>query len=49
MLFVVDLADESAIVTTCEPFWQSLHAQVSLTPCMNAEELATGLGRLAAR
>ncbi|TQF02204.1 hypothetical protein E6W39_07885 [Kitasatospora acidiphila] len=46
MTLVVDLADESAIVTTCEPFWLSLHAKVQAYPCMNAEELQTGIGRL---
>jgi hypothetical protein len=46
MTLVVDLADESAIVTTCEPFWLSLHATVRTYPCMNAEELQGGLGRL---
>ncbi len=42
---VVDLADEASVVTTCEPLWVSLHATVNTTPCMNAEELTTGLGR----
>lgn len=44
---VVDLPDESSIVTTCEPFWVSLHATVEALPCMNAEELRTGLARYA--
>jgi hypothetical protein len=46
MTMVVDLADESSVVTVCEPFWLSLHASVQLYPCMNAEELQAGLGRL---
>jgi hypothetical protein len=46
MTLVVDLPNESAIVTTCEPFWLSLHAKVEAYPCMNAEELAGGIGRL---
>jgi hypothetical protein len=46
MTLVVDLADESSIVTACEPFWLSLHATVQACPCMNAEELQAGIGRL---
>ncbi|MFE0463078.1 hypothetical protein ACFW1A_27870 [Kitasatospora sp. NPDC058965] len=46
MTLVVDLPDESAIVTACEPFWLNLHARVTAVPCMTAEELAGGIGRL---
>ncbi|MFD0257556.1 hypothetical protein ACFXKJ_34790 [Kitasatospora indigofera] len=44
--FVVDLADEAGIPSLCEPFWLQLSARVKVHPCMNAEELSTGLGRL---
>ncbi|MGW2395158.1 hypothetical protein ACWCYY_01220 [Kitasatospora sp. NPDC001664] len=40
-----DLPEEAALVTMLEPFWD-LNADVSVTPCMNAEDLATGLGRI---
>ncbi|MFJ8041993.1 hypothetical protein ACIRBX_15980 [Kitasatospora sp. NPDC096147] len=40
-----DLPEEAALVTSLEPFWQ-LNAHVTVTPCMNAEDLTTGLGRI---
>ncbi|MFE9425503.1 hypothetical protein ACFYNO_21335 [Kitasatospora sp. NPDC006697] len=48
MTLVVDLADESSVVSVCEPFWLSLHAQVRTYPCMNTDELMAGIGRLPA-
>ncbi|GAA2148683.1 hypothetical protein GCM10009760_41040 [Kitasatospora kazusensis] len=45
-LLVVDLPDEAAIVPTLEPAWLNLNADVTMTPCMNADELRTGLSRL---
>ncbi|MFI5529833.1 hypothetical protein ACIA8O_14965 [Kitasatospora sp. NPDC051853] len=41
----VDLPDEASLVPFIEPFWE-LQAEVTVTPCMNAEDLATGLGRI---
>ena len=46
MTMVVDLADEASIPAVCEPFWHQLNARVTAHPCMNADELRTGLGRL---
>ncbi|PYC76781.1 hypothetical protein C7C46_21605 [Streptomyces tateyamensis] len=46
MTLVVDLPDESSIVTACEPFWLTLQARVTAVPCMNADDLTSGLGRL---
>jgi hypothetical protein len=43
---VIDLADEASIPSVCEPFWVQLNAHVSVHPCMNGDELQTGLGRL---
>ncbi|MFB9371827.1 hypothetical protein [Kitasatospora albolonga] len=40
-----DLPEEAALVPMMEPLWE-LNAEVSVTPCMNAEDLATGLGRI---
>ncbi|MFI6152588.1 hypothetical protein ACIBCA_07845 [Kitasatospora sp. NPDC051170] len=48
MVLIVDLEDEPSVVTTCEPFWVQLGAEVELYPCMNADDLAEGLKRLAA-
>ncbi|MDH6575203.1 hypothetical protein [Kitasatospora sp. MAP5-34] len=45
-LLVVDLPDEAAIVPTAEPAWLALNADVTMTPCMNADELRAGLARL---
>lgn len=46
MTLVVDAPDESSIVTLCEPFWMQLNAKVEVIPCMNADELRSGLSRL---
>ncbi|MER5866386.1 hypothetical protein [Kitasatospora sp. NPDC002040] len=40
-----DLAEESSLVTLLEPFWE-MNAHVTVTPCMNADDLAKGLGAL---
>jgi hypothetical protein len=45
MTLVVDLPDEASIVTICEPLWMELGAEVEMIPCMNADEVRTGLGR----
>lgn len=46
MTLVVDLADNAALAGVVEMFWTELGARVEATPCMNADELAEGLGRL---
>ncbi|MFD4655401.1 hypothetical protein ACFWP2_07160 [Kitasatospora sp. NPDC058444] len=46
MVFVVDIADEASIPSLAEPFWLQLNATVDIHPCMNADELLEGLGRL---
>ena len=46
MTLVADVPDEASIVTTCEPLWLSLNASVETVPCMNADDLRAGLGRL---
>ena len=43
---VVDAADAASLPSLAEPFWLQLNATVEATPCMNAEELRTGLARL---
>ncbi|MFJ1702732.1 hypothetical protein [Kitasatospora sp. NPDC088346] len=43
---VVDVADPAAIVAVCEPFRLRMNAEVTLTPCMNAEDLTTGPSRI---
>ncbi|GAA1947669.1 hypothetical protein [Kitasatospora viridis] len=48
MTLVVDLAKESDLVTYCEPFWNALHAEVRVYPCMNADEVMAGVGGLPA-
>ncbi|WP_031073605.1 hypothetical protein [Streptomyces sp. NRRL WC-3742] len=47
MVLIVDLTDEPSVVTTCEPFWVQLGAEIALYPCMNTDDLAEGLKRLA--
>ncbi|WP_259464915.1 hypothetical protein [Streptomyces sp. TLI_171] len=43
---VADLDQESALVPAIEPLWLELGATVTVTPCMNAEELRAGIDRL---
>ncbi|MEV6206662.1 hypothetical protein [Kitasatospora sp. NPDC051914] len=45
----MDLADEASLITTVEPLWLQLGADVEVVPCVNADELRTGLNRLADR
>jgi hypothetical protein len=47
MLFVVDLADPSELVTKCEPFWLAAGAEVEVTPLMTQEDLNRGLQAMA--
>ncbi|MDQ1367697.1 MAG: hypothetical protein QOF20_50 [Acidimicrobiaceae bacterium] len=44
---VVDIPDPSYIPSVVEPFWLEFNARVDAFPCMNVDELKTGLGRLA--
>ncbi|MEU9132015.1 hypothetical protein AB0D08_28585 [Kitasatospora sp. NPDC048540] len=48
LTLVVDLADPAAVVPLCEPFWLEFNAEVTVFPCMNAEDPATGIDRLGA-
>ncbi|GAA2106519.1 hypothetical protein GCM10009759_44830 [Kitasatospora saccharophila] len=43
---VVDVDQESALVTTMEPLWMRLGAKVTVTPCMSADELRAGIEKL---
>ena len=44
---VVDAPDGASLPSLVEPFWLELNAHVDAFPCMNAEELREGLGRIA--
>lgn len=41
---VVTLTDPSGVVHIAESFWLGLRADISVTPVMNGEDLAKGLG-----
>ncbi|MFG2818260.1 hypothetical protein ACGFX4_02430 [Kitasatospora sp. NPDC048365] len=43
---VCDLGQESDLVALVEPFWAELGADVTVTPCMTADELRAGLAAL---
>jgi hypothetical protein len=43
---VAEAADDASMVPMLQPFWMELGARVSAVPCMNADDLATGMGRL---
>jgi hypothetical protein len=45
-LFVFDLKDPSQIPMVAEPFFEILHAEVTLTPVMNADDLKAGLAKI---
>lgn len=45
MTLVVDVPDEASLVTMCEPFWER-NAKIETYPCMNADDLRSGLSRL---
>jgi Domain of unknown function (DUF3303) len=42
-LLVVNMTDSSDLVKSVEPLWHGLHADVSVTPVMNGEDLKKGL------
>jgi hypothetical protein len=46
MLMVVNLNDASQIPALVEPFFLALNAQVTVTPCMNLDDLKKGLGAI---
>ena len=47
VLAVFDLADPSQIPVVTEPLYQGAKAKVTLTPCMNLEDLEKGFEDLA--
>jgi hypothetical protein len=48
-LFVFDMHDPAQIPGLVEPLFEGMHAEVKLTPVMNAADLQKGLGELAKR
>ena len=46
-LFVFDMQDASQLPVLVEPFFAALHAEVTLTPVMNAEDMQKGLAAAA--
>ncbi|MEE1787426.1 hypothetical protein PUR71_31660 [Streptomyces sp. SP17BM10] len=46
MTIVVDLPDEAALPSVCEPFWVEFNAEVDAYPCMDGDALREGLSRL---
>jgi hypothetical protein len=45
-LFVFDLKEPSQIPAIAEQFFQVLHAEISMTPVMNADDLKAGLEKV---
>ncbi|MER7670227.1 hypothetical protein ABTY61_17390 [Kitasatospora sp. NPDC096128] len=45
-IVVIDVPDEAALPSICEPFWLEFNATVQTHICMNAEDLREGLSRL---
>ena len=45
-LIVFDMADTSQIAAIAEPLFLDGRAQVTFVPCMNLEDLETGLGQV---
>lgn len=44
--FVVDVGDPSDIPSIAEPFFTNMHARITFSPVMNAQDLARGLAKL---
>jgi hypothetical protein len=44
--FVFDMEDSSQIPALVEPMLMALNAEVTITPCMNGDDLKRGLGAL---
>jgi hypothetical protein len=40
---IVNMTDSSDLAKVAESFWHGLHADISVTPVMNGEDLAKGL------
>jgi hypothetical protein len=49
VLMVFDLADPSQIPVLTEPMYQQGKAKITLTPCMNLEDLQKGFQELPVR
>jgi hypothetical protein len=49
VLLVFDMADPSQIPVLTEPFFQQGKAKVTMTPCMNLEDLEKGFEELASQ
>lgn len=45
-LMVVNMTDSSDLAKMLEPIWFGIHADVSVTPVMNGEDLQKGLGAI---
>jgi hypothetical protein len=43
-LLIVNMTDSSDLPKSVEPFWIATRANISVTPVMNGEDLAKGLG-----
>ncbi|HXH64573.1 MAG TPA: DUF3303 family protein [Mariprofundaceae bacterium] len=41
---IVNVTDSSDLARVAESFWHGLHADISVTPVMNGEDLGKGLG-----
>ena len=44
-LFFFDLKEPSMIPSVAEPFFTNLHAEITLVPAMNAEDMKAGVER----
>ena len=49
LIVVFDLADPSQIPVACEGFFQQMKAKVTLSPCMNLEEIKKGVEEVSRR
>ncbi|MEE1824524.1 hypothetical protein PUR61_20430 [Streptomyces sp. BE20] len=43
---VIDIPDEAALPSVCEPFWLEFNASVDVHLCMDTDQLREGLRRL---
>jgi len=43
---VFDMQDAADLPSICEPLFQAANARVTVTPCMNLEDMQRGLARL---
>jgi hypothetical protein len=49
LLAVFDMADPSQIPVICEPLYQLAKGKITLTPCMNLEDLKKGVEEAASQ